>query len=345
MRALTLTAIGGLEHLKVQDLPPPPPPGPGQATIRVRMAALNHLDLYVVEGLKGVAYTFPHVVGTDAAGVVERVGEGVTAVAPGDAVMVNPGISCGRCPACQAGEESLCDSFGVMGEHRSGFAAELVTVPAVNLARKPDAMPWSEAAAYSLAALTAWRMLVSRAALRAGETVLIWGAGGGVAQAAIRIAAYLGARVIATSSRAETRELARTLGAEVVVDHGAEDVVAAVKAATGRRGVEVVVDSVGQATWERSTRCLARGGRLVTCGGTSGPDLALDVRRLFWHQWSILGSTMGSHAEYRAVAALAAAGELRPVVDRVVPLDQAVQAFERLRSGAQTGKLVLEVTR
>ncbi|MFI5234112.1 MAG: zinc-binding dehydrogenase [Gemmatimonadales bacterium] len=341
MRALTLSAAGKLE---LREMPPPASPAAGWAVVRIRAAAINHLDLFVADGLPGTALERPFIIGADGAGIVESTGPGVKEVRPGDAVLINAGVSCGDCPACRAADESLCATFRILGEHLPGTMAELVAVPAVNLAPKPPAMSWPEAAAFSLAALTAWRMLVTRAELRAGETVLVWGAGGGVAQAAIRIAAWIGARVIATSSRPETLALARSLGAEIVVDHARDDVVAAVKAATGRRGVEVVVDNVGEATWERSTRALARGGRLVTCGGTSGPALALDARRLFWHQWSILGSTMGSHAEYRAVTALAAEGKFWPVIDQVIPLAEAPRAFERLRSGRQTGKLVLEVT-
>ncbi|HEU5358146.1 MAG TPA: zinc-binding dehydrogenase [Gemmatimonadales bacterium] len=344
MRALTLTAAGGIPSLLLQDVPPPPAPAPGWVVVRVRMAALNHLDLFVAEGLPGVRPPFPFPVGADGAGTVAAVGPGVTAVRPGDEVLIDPGVSCGTCRACRAGDEPLCERFGILGEHLPGTLAEFVAVPAVNLAPRPPEMPWPQSAAFSLATLTAWRMLVTRARLAAGEAVLVWGAGGGVAQAAIAIAVHLGARVIATSSRAEGLERARALGAAVLVDHAREDIVAAVKAATEGRGADVVVDSVGRDTWERTLRAVARGGRIVTCGGTSGPELALDVRRLFWRQWSILGSTMGSHAEYRAVTGLAQAGKLWPVVDAVVPLADAAAAFERLAAGRQTGKLVIEVS-
>ena len=344
MRALTLTAAGGLEHLQLQEVPPPPPPAPGWVAVRVRAAALNRLDLFVADGLPGEHPPFPFVVGSDGAGVVEAVGADVSGIKVGDEVMFDPGISCGSCEACRAGEEPLCSSYRIMGEHVGGTIAELVTVPAVNLASKPPMFSWPEAAAFSLVALTAWRMLATRAKLSAGETALVWGAGGGVAQASIQIAKHLGARVIATSSRPGPRERARTLGADIVLDHGADDVVKAVKEATGGRGADVVVDTVGEATWERSLRAVARLGRVVTCGATSGPAVSLDIRRLFWRQWTILGSTMGSRAEYRAVAALAAQGKLHPVVDSVVPLADAVQAYRRLREGQQNGKLVIEVT-
>lgn len=344
MRALTLTAAGGLEQLQVQEVPPPPPPGPGWAVVRIRAAALNRLDLFVARGLPGERPPFPFITGSDGAGVVEAVGAGVTSVRVGDEVMFDPGISCGTCDACRGGDDPLCPSFRILGEHLGGTIAEVVALPAENLAPRPPAFSWAEAAAFSLTALTAWRMLVTRARLEAGETVLIWGAGGGVAQAAIGIARHLGARVIATSSRPELFDQARRLGADLVVDHKSDDVVAAVKGATGGRGADVVVETVGQATFERSLRAVARLGRVVVCGATSGPDVSLDLRRLFWRQWTLLGSTMGSRTEYQAVAALAQQGKLRPVVDQVVPLSDAVAAYRRLDAGRQTGKLVIEVT-
>lgn len=344
MRALVLTATGGPDHLTLADLPTPAPPAPGWVHIRTRAAALNRLDLFVAQGIPGAAPVFPHIVGADGAGIVSAVGAGVTAVQVGDEVMFDPGVSCGHCDACRAGDDPFCPDYQILGEHRSGSVAEVVALPAANLARRPAGWSWSEAAAFSLTALTSWRMLVTRAKLRRGETVLVWGAGGGVAQAAIQIAAHFGARVIATSSTPEKLALAKRLGAEVAVDHAREDVIAAVKSATCRKGCHVVVESVGQATWERSLRCLARGGRLVCCGATSGPDASFDLRRLFWHQWSLLGSTMGGKPEYQAVAALAQQGHLRPIVDRTVPLDQAVDAYRRLASGAQAGKLVIEVS-
>lgn len=344
MRALVLVAPGGLDRLQLAEIPTPAPPAPGWVQIRVRAAALNHLDLFVAAGLPGAAPVLPHTVGADGAGVVSALGEGVTGAAIGDEVMFDPGVSCGECAACRAGEESLCERFRILGEHLPGTLAEVVAVPAANLARRPAGWSWAESAAFSLAALTAWRMLVTRARLRAGETVLIWGAGGGVAQACIAIARHLGARVIATSSSAGKMALARRLGADEVIDHAHEDVVARVKELTARQGCQVVIDSVGQATWDRTLRCLARSGRVVVCGATSGPEAGFDLRRLFWSQWNILGSTMGSHAEYRAVSALAAQGLLRPVVDSTVPLAHALDAFTRLSAGSQAGKLVIEVS-
>ena len=343
MKALALDGVGGLEHLALHDLPRPELDDPGDALVRVHAAALNRLDLFVTDGLPGVEYRFPHIVGSDGAGVVEAVGREVTAVRPGDRVMINPGTSCGRCRACLAGEESLCSTFRVIGEHRSGTAAEYVVVPAVNLAAVPPAMPWAQAAAFSLATLTAWHMLVTRAALRPGETVLIWGIGGGVALAALQVARQLGARVIVTSGTDAKLDTARRLGADAGINHGTQDAVAEVRRLTDRRGADVVVDSIGQARWQDSLRAMRRGGRLVICGATTGPMIELDLRRLFWHQWSILGATLGSRREYQAIVALAHEGKLWPVVDSTVPLDRATEAFARLDRGEQTGKLVIEV--
>ncbi|HEX6090596.1 MAG TPA: zinc-binding dehydrogenase [Gemmatimonadales bacterium] len=343
MRALTLTALGGIEHLALREMPDPEIGAPGEVRIRIHAAAINRLDLFVVNGLPKFSLPLPHVVGSDGAGVVESIGSAVTGLNVGDRVMLDPGVSCGECAACRRGDHPLCERYAILGEHRSGTIAEYVVVPAANAAPVPADMGWPEAAAFPLATLTAWRMLVTRARLAAGETVLIWGAGGGVAQAAIQVARHLGANVIATSSSDAKLELARRLGADHTVNHATGDVVAEVKRITERRGAQVVVDSVGERTWPHSLRCLARGGRLVTCGATTGPMVEIDIRRLFWHQWSLLGSTMGSREEFREVVRLAHAGKLRPHVDRVVPLDSAVDAFRLLAEGEQSGKLVIEV--
>jgi NADPH:quinone reductase-like Zn-dependent oxidoreductase len=343
VKALALDGVGGLEHLALHDLPRPELHDPGDVLVRVHAAALNRLDLFVTDGLPGVEYRFPHIVGSDGAGIVDGVGAGVTTVRPGDRVMINPGIACGHCPACQEGEESLCTTFRVVGEHRPGTAAEYVVVPAVNLAPVPAAMPWAQAAALSLATLTAWHMLATRAAVQPGETVLIWGVGGGVGMAALQVARHLGARAIVTSGSDAKLEVARQHGADAGINHVTHDVVAEVRRLTGRRGADVVVDSVGQARWQDSLRAMRRGGRLVICGATTGPMIELDLRRLFWHQWSILGATLGNRREYQAIVELAHQGRLWPIVDSTVPLHRAVEAFTRLERGEQTGKLVIEV--
>jgi len=312
--------------------------------VRVRAAALNRLDLWMTTGLPHVTPAFPFIVGSDGAGVVERIGAGVRDLQPGDRVMFNPGLSCGRCPACVEGEESLCREFRLLGEHLPGTAAEWVVLPAANLAPVPEGMSWAQAAGFSLATLTAWRMLADRARLRAGETVLIWGVGGGVSLAALQIAVLLGGRAIVTSGSDAKLETAGELGAAAGLNHTRDDVVAEVRRLTGGRGADVVVDSVGERTWPDSLRALRRGGRVVVCGATTGPSAAFDLRRLFWHQWSILGSTMGSRREYAEIVRLAHQGRLWPVVDQVVPLADGAAAYRRMRQGEQTGKLVLEVS-
>jgi NADPH:quinone reductase-like Zn-dependent oxidoreductase len=343
MRALTLVAAGGLEHLRVQELPEPRIEAPNQALIGVQAVGLNRLDVWVAEGLPGVNYSFPHIVGSDGAGTVLEVGAGVQGIRPGDRVMINPTVCCGNCPWCLQGEDSLCRDVEVMGEHRSGTAAEYVVVPAENLARVPDSMPWPEAAAFSLATLTAWRMLTTRGRVRSGETVLIWGIGGGVAQAALQIARHLGARTIVTSGSDAKLGRAVSLGADAALNHRTADVAKEVRRLTDGRGADAIVDSTGQETWPISLRCLRRGGRLLICGATSGPTVSMDLRRLFWHHWSILGSTLGSRREYAEIVELAGQGKLWPVIDGVVPLAEADSAFQRLLRGDQFGKLVIGV--
>jgi NADPH:quinone reductase-like Zn-dependent oxidoreductase len=343
MKALTLTALGGPEHLRVRELPEPTIQSPDQVLVRIHAAALNRLDLFIAAGLPGVNYSFPHVMGSDGAGTVIALGSAVAGLRAGDRVMINPTVSCGKCPRCLQGEESLCSSLQVLGEHRTGTIAEYVVVPADNLALVPPAMPWPQAAAFSLATLTAWRMLVTRGRVLVDETVLIWGIGGGVALAALLIARHLGARTIVTSSSDAKLEIARSLGADLTLNHREVDVGAEARKATGGIGVDAVVDSVGEQSWQHSLRSLRRGGRLIVCGATTGPMIGLDLRRLFWHQWSILGSTLGSRREYAEIVKLAGDGKLWPIVDQVIPLDQARAAVNRLKRGEQVGKLVIEV--
>ncbi|HLQ69266.1 MAG TPA: zinc-binding dehydrogenase [Gemmatimonadales bacterium] len=315
--------------------------------VAIRAAALNHLDLFVVQGLPGSPHSFPHIVGADGAGVVESVGQGVVGLQPGDRVMLNPGISDYTCEFCRAGEHSLCVNYRLLGEHLPGAAAERITIPAHNVARIPRLTPeltWAEAAAFSLVTLTAWRMLVTRAQLQSGETALIWGIGGGVSLAALRIAKLLGARVIVTSSQDAKLAVAKQLGADITFNHRTQKVAQEVRALTNKRGVDVVVDNVGAATWDDSLRCLRRGGRLVICGATSGPQVGLDLRRLFWHNWSILGSTMGNAAEYSEIVRRLGKGELRPIVDRMYPMEQLRDAYEHLAKGEQMGKVIIQVS-
>lgn len=344
MRALCLTATGGPEHLQLLDLPFPELTGPDQVRVGIRAVALNHLDLWVADGLREVPIpAFPHIVSGDGAGVVLEIGSAVSEFAVGDRVAINPGLSCGNCEACQARQEVFCKRFSLLGEHRSGTAAEQVVLPARNLAKLQGDWSWAEAAAFGLTTLTAWRMLTTRAQLRAGESVLIWGIGGGVALQAMQIAHHLGASTIVTSSSPEKLERARQLGADLALDHRDDaDIPALVKQHLGH-GADVVVDSVGTPTWQRSCKALKPGGRLVTCGATGGRHVDLDLRRLFWFQWSLLGSTMGTSTEFAEVVGLGNTGALRPVIDMTFPLAEGEAAYRRLSDAAQFGKIVLEV--
>lgn len=344
LRALTLAAHGGFEKIAFRsDLPEPELRGATDVLVRVRAAALNHLDLWLVGGLPGVSVVPPWIVGTDATGVVESVGADVKGVLPGDTVVINAGLSDRTCEYCRDGEHPLCVRFRVMGEHVPGLAAERVVVPATNVRTIPPSAPADVAAGFTLAAITAWRMVVSRAKVTADDDVLIWGAGGGVAHMALQIAKMRGARVWVTSGSDEKLERAQQLGADEALNHRTQDVPAEIRARTGKRGVTVVIDSVGEATWERSLRALGRRGRLVTCGGTSGPLVQTDIRRLFWNQWTIMGSTMGNDAEFEEVVQLFRAGRLAPVVDSVFSVEDGRAAYERLASGQQFGKVVLKV--
>jgi NADPH:quinone reductase-like Zn-dependent oxidoreductase len=342
MRAVIIPGYGGLENVAVAEVDRPTPEAPDDVIVGVRAAALNHLDLFVVAGLPGVTHRFPHVLGCDAAGVVEATGSAVTRVRAGDRVVINPGVWCRHCEFCLRGEEQLCTTYRVLGEHLPGTFAEAVRVREDALEPLPDGVSWTDAAAFPLATLTAWHMVKARGAVTPGQTVLIWGIGGGVALAALQAAKLLGASVIVTSSSDEKLARAKTLGADEGINHATADVAKEVRRLTSKRGCDVVIDNVGERTWDASQRCLVRGGRLVTCGGTSGPMVTTDVRKLFWHQWSLLGSTMGSRGEFAEITARLGRGELRPVVDRVYPLGEARAALERLQQGGQFGKLVLD---
>ena len=348
MRAWVIRATGGLDQLQLAEVPGPPPGllAPRDVRVALRAAALNHLDLFAVQGLP-VPYQFPHILGADGAGVVDAVGADVRSVKPGDRVMINPGIADYSCAYCQAGEHSLCVNYRLLGEHLPGTLAQYVVVPEQNVAITPTLatpLTWAEAAAFSLVTLTAWRMVVTRARVQPGETVLIWGVGGGVSLAAMRIARLRGARVIVTSSHDAKLQEARRLGADVTLNHTVQKISQEVRALTQKRGADVVIENVGEATWDESLRSLGRGGRLVSCGATTGPKVAIDLRRLFWYQWSLLGSTMGNDAEYREVVRLLGTGELRPIVDRVFPFTEARAALERLERGEQLGKIAVQIS-
>jgi len=341
MKAVRFHEHGGVGVLRYEDAPDPSAP-PGGVLVRVRACALNHLDLWERRGLEGVAIALPHISGSDVAGeVVESTVDGIAA---GQRVMLQPGLSCGRCAACLSGRDNECAKYEVLGylNHPGGYA-ELVTVPAQNIVPLPDSVGMIEAAAFPLTFLTAWHMLMTRARLKRGDQVLVLAGGSGVGQAAIQVAVLHGARVIATAGTDEKLERARRLGASEVIHHHRQNIADEVKRLTNRRGVDIVIEHVGEATWARSVRALARGGRLVTCGATTGRRGELDLRALFAKQLSILGSYMGTKGELLEAARLFFAGQLRPVVDTTFPLADAPAAQQRLESSGQFGKVVLEV--
>ena len=338
MKAIFFTQHGGNEVLQYGDRPDPVA-GPGEVRVAVRAAALNRLDVFVRNGIPHVP--LPQIPGADGAGIVDAVGEGVVGPAVGDRVLIQPGLWCGACEFCLRGEQSCCVSFRMLGEHVAGTFAEFAVVPARNVFPIPEGLSFVQAAAFPLAYQTAWRMVVGRAAVRPGETVLIHGVGGGVAWAALEIALLCGARVIATTSDEAKGARAREAGAELVVNYGAEDVGEVVRRHTAKRGVDVVVDVIGETTWMTSVRSAAKGGRIVTCGATSGPSPKEDIRLIFWRQLSILGSTMANDREFRALYAAVAAGRLRPRVDRSFPFSEAALAYARMESGEQHGKILL----
>ena len=336
MKAVRFHAHGGPEVLRYEDAPDPQP-APGRALVRVRACALNHLDLWQRRGLERVRIPLPHISGSDVSGEIVDAGGAFT---PGTRVLLQPGLSCGRCQRCVEGRDNECPEYAVLGYVSDGGYAELLSVPTENVVPIPDHVDFVQAAAFPLTFLTAWHMLLTRGGLRAGDTVLVLAGGSGVGQAAIQIARLHGARVFATSAPSKMAH-ARALGAEEVFDHYAEDFAARARTVTAGRGVDVVIEHVGEATWERSVRALARGGRLVTCGATTGYRGAIDLRHLFARQLSLLGSYMGRKAELLLASAELFAGSLKPVVDEVIPLAEARRAHERLEKGEQFGKIVL----
>jgi NADPH:quinone reductase-like Zn-dependent oxidoreductase len=338
MKAVFFRRHGGNEVIEYGDWPDPRP-GAGEVVVGVRAAAANHLDIFVRNGIPDLP--LPLVPGADGAGVVEELGPGVTGLTPGDRVLIQPGLFDATCEFCRAGEQSLCVKFKILGEHAPGTFAEKVAVPARNLFPIPENLSFEQAAAFPLSYQTAWRMIVGRGGIRPGDTVLIHGVGGGVAWAALEIALLCGARVIASTSSEAKASVAREAGAELVVVYTSEDVGEAVRKHTGRRGVDVVVDSVGEKTWMTSLKAVRRGGRIVTCGATTGPNPREEIRLVFWKQISILGSTMANDREFRALVGAVTSGRLLPRIDRVLPLSRARESYELLEEGRQFGKVVL----
>ncbi|HEY0702816.1 MAG TPA: zinc-binding dehydrogenase [Candidatus Acidoferrales bacterium] len=342
MKAIIYAQHGGPEVLQYVERPEPAIAA-GEVLVRVRACALNHLDLWLRRGIPSLKIPLPHIPGSDVAGEVARVGDGVTSVKVGERVMLQPGISCGQCEKCLAGDDNLCKSYTILGELVDGGCAEYVKAPAMNCVPIPDGVSFEEAAAFPLVSLTAWHMLIARANLKPAETVLVLAAGSGVGSAAIQIAKASGAWVIATAGSDAKLAKARELGADEVINHSTQKIATEVKRLTARRGVDVVFEHVGEATWNESVRSLTPGGRLVTCGATAGFNGAIDLRYLFTRQISLLGSFMGSKADLLAAVEFLKRGLLKPVVDVVLPLEKCAEAHRRLEDREQFGKLVLRV--
>lgn len=333
MKAVRFHRHGGPDVLVWEDAPEPAA-REGHAIVRVRACALNHLDLWQRRGLERVTIPFPHISGADVAGEV---------VASGERVMLQPGLSCGICAECLAGRDNRCARYDVLGYQSDGGYAEYVRVPLANLIPLPPHIDFVDAAAFPLTFLTAWHMLFNRARVQEGDVVLVLAAGSGVGHAAVQLARYAGAFVIATAGSPEKLELAAKLGADATVDHASGDIAAEVRRITSGRGADIVIEHVGKATWQASVKCLAKGGRVVTCGATTGYDTGLDLRHLFGRQLSLLGSYMGEKSELLKAARLFFGGLVRPVVDRVFPLAGAAAAQRYLEERRQFGKVVLTV--
>lgn len=340
MKAVVFHEHGGIDKLRYEERPDPSVKE-NEVLVRVKACALNHLDIWARIGLPSIQIPLPHISGSDICGEVASTGKMATRVRPGDPVMVSPGLSCGMCEHCLSGRDSMCRSYKIIGYLVDGGYAELVSVPEVNIIPMPEWLKPEEAAAVPLVFMTAWHMLVTRAGVSPGEYVLVLGAGSGVGSAAIQIAKLSGARVIATAGSEEKLKLAKTLGADELINHSEQDIAAEARRITEKRGVDIVFEHVGSATWEKSIRSLAVGGRLVTCGATTGYMGQTDIRYVYSRQLSVLGSYMASKAELLKVIELVKQRRLKPVVDKVYPLAEAARAQERMEKREHFGKIVL----
>jgi NADPH:quinone reductase-like Zn-dependent oxidoreductase len=341
MKATIIRQHGGPEVLEYTDVPEPVIRA-NEVLVEVKACALNHLDIFVRNGLPGIEIPLPHILGCDVAGVVREVGELVTWVKAGDEVMVQPGISCGHCEACLSGADNLCREYDMIGYRRDGGYAELVAVPGVNIIPKPSALRWEDVAALPLVTVTTWHMLVTRANVQPGEDVLVHAAGSGVGSIAIQIAKLRGARVITTASSDDKLAKAREWGADETINYTRDDWPKEVRRLTNRKGVDVIVEHTGAATWPGSIAALKNNGRLVTCGATSGFDARTDLRQVFYRHLTLLGSFMGSKGELLEAMKFVRAGKIRAVVDRVLPLSEARQAHELVENRGQFGKVILK---
>jgi len=343
MKTVIIEEHGGLDQLKSEEIPTPKPTEE-EIVLRVHSASLNHLDIWVRKGRGGLKVTMPHILGSDAAGVVIAVGSNVKNVNVGDEVILNPGLSCDSCEFCNRGEQSQCLSFGIVGMTRQGTFAEQVAVPAQKVHPKPDHMNFDEAGAFVLSYLTAWRMLMTRAQLKPGQTVLIHGIGGGVALSALQLAKLAGAEVVVTSSSDEKLIRARKIGADYTINYSkVDDVAQCVRDVTSGRGVDIIIDTVGAATWHIDFSAVRRGGKIVLCGVTSGPQAPTNLQMLYWNQLTILGSTMGSDEDFRQMLRAVTTAKLKPIIDSVRPLQSVQEAMSRMETAEQFGKIVLRI--
>ncbi|HEY1268765.1 MAG TPA: zinc-binding dehydrogenase [Candidatus Binatia bacterium] len=343
MKAVTLHGYGGVDQLHYEEADTPKIAFPTDVVVALKAAALNHIDVWNRKGLTGMQVEMPHILGGDGAGIVAEVGAEVANVKPGDAVCLYPATGCGKCEFCLADNDFMCIHLRVLGERINGTYAEYVRVPAQNCFPIPPGFSFEEAAAFPLVFITVWRMLITNARLRPGEQVLVLGIGGGVAGAALQIAKQMGAHVIVTSSSEEKLALAKNWGADHGIDYTKNDFAKEARALTKRRGVDIVVDCVGGEGWNKSLAALAKGGRVVTCGATAGANPATDLRRVFWNNLSIFGSTLGSREEFRQVVNFFCNTNMRPIIDQVFPLKDAAAAHERMERAEQFGKIVLHI--
>ena len=342
MKAAILTGHGGNEVVAFGERPLPERQ-PGDVLVRVHAATLNRVDLYMRDSGAGITHTLPQVMGVDGAGVVVEVDADERLLKPGQRVVLHPGIGCGRCEFCQRGDHPLCVEMRLLGEHRDGTFAEYVSLPARNVFPAPEGFDFVEAAAIGVNHLTAWRMLFSKAQMKPWETALIFGIGGGVSLAALQLVKMIGARAIVTSQHDDKLAQARDFGADVAINGAKQDVVRAFMDATNGRGVDVVIENVGAAVWPLAMKSLVRGGRLVTCGATTGGNPSADLQRLFIRQLQVFGSTLGDFAEFRDLLRACDLGRIKPVIDRRFPLAHVRDALDMLESGRQFGKIALEI--
>lgn len=342
MKAAFITGHGGNEVVQIGPRPLPAR-APGQVRVRMHAATINQVDLYMRNSGAGITHRLPQVMGLDGAGTVEACDADDPLLRPGQEVVIHPGLACGRCEFCRRGEDVLCTRIQYLGEHRDGTFAEVIDVPATQVFPKPAHLGWAEAAALGVNHLTAWRMLFSKARLQPWETVLVFGIGGGVSLAGLQLAKAIGARVIVTSRDDAKLERARALGADHGINGKTQDVARQVLALTGGRGVDVVFENVGEAVWPSALKSLVRGGRLVTCGATTGDQPGADLRRIFIRQLQIMGSTLGTLGEFSDLLGFVGRTGMRPVIDSEYPLDEVHAALTRLESGAQFGKVALRI--